>query len=66
MLVKYTPSKGVLMLPIQQTSMYSNPVRQERTGWGHAHVGKLCIVKKIKEGVTVILRLFSDDCTASL
>ena len=42
--VKYVRSKGVLMLPIQQTIMYSNLVMDGREVDGVTHVWASCIL----------------------
>jgi hypothetical protein len=66
--VTYIPSKSVLMLSVWHTTLYQNlgttgrEVGRESCGC----VGELYIMDNITEGVTILLRLFSDDSIASL
>ena len=65
--IKYITSKGVLMLPIQQTTMYSNLVTNGREVDGVMHMtGQVVYCILDKRGLTNLLRLFSHNCTASL
>jgi hypothetical protein len=64
--VKYITSKGVLMLPIQQTSMYSNLVTDGRELDGVMHICGQGVYCKQDQRELTLLRLFSDDYTVSL
>jgi len=64
--VKYV-IKGVLMLPIQQTTMYSDLVTDGREVDGVMHMcGQVVYCKQDQRELTILLRLCNDDCTASL
>ena len=62
--VKYITSKGVLMLPIQQTTMYSYLVTNGREVDGVMRMrGQVVYCKQDQRGLSILLRLF---CTASM
>jgi len=65
--IKYITSKGVLMLPIQQTTMYSNLVTNGREVDEVMHMtGQVVYCILDKRGLTNLLGWFSHNCTASL
>jgi hypothetical protein len=54
--VKYITSKGVFMLPIQQTTMYSNLVTDGREVDGVTHMrGQVVYCKQDQSGLTIVL-----------
>jgi hypothetical protein len=64
--VKYVTVKSVLMLPIQQTTMYSDLVADGREVDGVMHMcGQVVYCKQDQTGLAILRRLCNDDCTAS-